>query len=407
MQAKLTSMLTSVALTIALLIQIPVFAAPTPVTDNTSDGYDSTSVTKILEKTSISTLKAKAAVLIDATSGNVLFEKNSTEKLPIASVTKIMSMLMVMEAIDSGKLSFDDKVPVSEHSYNMGGSQVYLKPGEEFTVREMLKAVAVHSANDATVALAEKVAGSEDTFVSSMNERAKALGMNDSNFLDCTGLTDEGHYSSAKDVAIMSRELITKHPKIFEFTTIWTDKFRDGTFDLSNTNKLIRFYQGANGLKTGFTTKAGYCLSGAAKRNNLQLISVVLGEPDTNTRFAETRKLLDYGFANYELTKLESKGTPVGETDVKKGVSTKVKGIFSDDVNLLLNKGQKGKISKSIKLESLSAPVKAGTKIGEAVFTLDGKEVGKADIVAQATVEKASFIRLFFRMVLAWLGFGK
>lgn len=384
------------------LLSIPALGATNP------DEYDSMAVTKTLEKTNVFDLKAKASVLIDASTGQVLLEKNSHEKLPIASVTKTMSLLLVMDAVDSGKITMDDKVTVSDHSYNMGGSQVYLKPGEEFTVTEMLKAVAVHSANDATVALAEKIAGSEDAFVAMMNEKAKALGMNDTNFLDCTGLTDEGHYSSANDVALMSRDLIMNHPKILEFTTIWHDTFRNGQFSLDNTNKLIRFYDGANGLKTGFTTKAGYCLSAAAKRNNLQLIAVVLGEPDTNTRFAEARKLMDYGFANYEVTQLDKKGVAVGEVGVKKGLKTKVKAIYGEDVKLLLNKGEKGKITREVKLEpDINAPVTAGQKLGEVIYKIGDKEIGKTPAVAEAKVDKASFIRLFFRMVLSWFGIGR
>ncbi|MCX7708818.1 MAG: D-alanyl-D-alanine carboxypeptidase [Clostridia bacterium] len=384
------------------IFTLPIHAAPNP------DEYNSLAVSKAMEKTSVFELKAKANILMDGTTGSVLLEKNSHEKLPIASVTKVMSMLLIMEAIDSGKLTLEDKVPVSEHAYGMGGSQVYLKPGEEFTVDEMLKAVAVHSANDATVALAEKVSGSEDAFVSKMNEKAKELGMNDTNFLDCTGLTDEGHYSSANDVALMSRELLMKHPKVTDYTTIWIDRFRDGKFELANTNKLIKFYPGANGLKTGFTSKAGYCLSAAAKKDNFQLIGVVLGEPDTNTRFAEARKLLDYGFANFELTQVNKKGEEVGEVEVKKGLKTKVKAVLGDDVKLLMNKAEKGKVTREVKLSSdIEAPVDAGKKVGEVIYRIGDKEVGKADAVAQEKVENASFVRLFFRMVVSWFGIGR
>lgn len=373
-----------------------------------SDGYDAATVMKIMEKTNVFDLKAKSAVLMDSISGNLLVEKNSHEKFPIASITKIMSMLLLMEAIDSGSLRFEDKVTVSVHSYEMGGSQVYLKPGEEFTVNEMLKAIAVHSANDATVAIAEKIAGSEDVFVSMMNEKAKALGMNDTNFLDCSGLTDEGHYSSAHDIAVMSRELISKHPKILEYSSIWIDSFRNGQFSLNNTNKLIRFYQGTNGLKTGFTTKAGYCLSATAKRNNLQLVAVVLGEPDSNTRFAESRKLLDHGFANYEVSQVNKKDEGAGSFEIKNGMKTKANAIYGEDINLLLNKSQKGKITREIRMfESVGAPVELGQKIGEVVYKINEKQVGTADLVSDSKVEKASFIRLFFRMLLEWVGIGR
>jgi D-alanyl-D-alanine carboxypeptidase (penicillin-binding protein 5/6) len=257
-------------------------------------------------------------------------------------------------------------VQVSEHSYDMGGSQVYLKPGEEFSVLDMLKAIAIHSANDATVAMAEKISGSEEAFVAMMNQKAKELGMNDTNFLDCTGLTDDGHYSCANDVAIMSRELVMKHPKILEITTIWHDTFRNGLFSLDNTNKLIGRYDGINGLKTGFTTKAGYCLSATALRNNMQLIAVVLGEPNGDIRFTEAKKLMDYGFATYEITEVNKKGEEVSVVEVKKGVGLSVKGVYGADVKLMLKKGDKGQIKRETKLEeSLTAPVKTGQKIGK------------------------------------------
>jgi serine-type D-Ala-D-Ala carboxypeptidase (penicillin-binding protein 5/6) len=393
------------------IFTIQTFAVTTVDETNTS-AYDSITVQKIMDKTSLFDLTAKGAVLIDASTGKVLFEKDSHQKLPIASVTKVMSMLLIMEALDSGKIRLDDKVTVSEHSFDMGGSQVWLKPGEEFAVSDMLNAVAIHSANDATVALAEKVSGSEEVFVAAMNEKAKELGMNDTNFLDCTGLTDDGHYSSANDIALMSKELIMKHPKIIDFTTTWHTLFRENdpahTVALDNTNKLIHFYQGANGLKTGFTTKAGYCLASAAKRNNFQLIAVVLGEADSNTRFAESRKLLDYGFANYEITQVDNKGTEIGNVSVKKGVQKQVKGIYSDDVKLLVNKGEKGKLDKEVKLTpDLTAPIKQGQKVGEVIYKMNGNEVGKAEIIAESKVDRASFIRLFFRMILGWVGIGK
>jgi D-alanyl-D-alanine carboxypeptidase (penicillin-binding protein 5/6) len=325
-----------------------------------------------------------------------------------ASITKIMSMLLIMEAIDSGKLSFDDIVPVSEHAYSMGGSQVYLKPGEEFTVTEMLKAIAIHSANDATVAVAEKIAGSEEAFVNMMNERAAELGMKDTRFLDCTGLTDDGHYSTASDIAIMSRELVKNHPKVLEFTSIWLDSFRDGTFSLNNTNRLVRFYEGVNGLKTGFTSKAGYCLAATASRNNLNLISVVLGGPDSNTRFNESRKLLDYGFANFEKVKVNSKGEQMQQVLVKNGLKMEVNAILAEDVILLLKKGSKGNIeSKVVIEENILAPLSEGQKIGRVIYSVNGEELGTADLVSDREVKKASFIRLFFRMALDWIGIGR
>lgn len=372
------------------------------------DEYNAVTVAKIEKNTSVFDLKAKSAIIIDAASGNVLFEKDSHEKLAMASVTKIMTMLLVMESVSEGKLSLDDMVPVTEHAYRMGGTQVYLKPGEQFSVWDMLKAVAIHSANDAAVALAEKVSGSEEAFVQLMNDRAKELGMNDTHFLDSNGLTDDGQYSSANDVSLMSRELINKHPKILELTGKWQDKFRNDTFSLDNTNKLVRYYTGCNGLKTGTTSKAGSNLSASAKRNNLQLIAVVLGEPDSNTRFAEARKLLDYGFANFEAIKMADKGEIAGKISVKKGVYLDVNGVFPDEVKLLLGKGEKSKVQRELNMaEDLTAPVKAGQKVGTVIYKVGEKEVGKYDVVAENKVEHASFIRLFFRMMISWFDLGR
>ncbi|RCX19310.1 D-alanyl-D-alanine carboxypeptidase (penicillin-binding protein 5/6) [Anaerobacterium chartisolvens] len=357
-------------------------------------------------------LDAKAAVLIDGMSGNTLFEKNSNEKLPIASVTKIMTMLLIMEAIDGDKIQFDNNVRVSDHSYNMGGSQVWLKPGEEFTVKEMMNAVAIHSANDAAVALAEFISGSEEVFVAEMNKKAADLGMRDTKFLDCTGLTDEGHYSSARDIAVMSRELLSKHPSIIDFTKTWHAMFREKDAEhkvsLDNTNKLIRHYNGTIGLKTGFTSKAGHCLCAAAVRNDLTLISVVLGERDSNTRFAESKKLLDYGFSNYEIMQVSQKGEEIATVDVKKGIESNVRGVLKEDVKLLIKKGEKGELEKKTEVDpNVEAPVKAGQKIGEIIYFMSGKEIGKAEIAAENDVERASFAKLFSMMMVSWFSLGR
>jgi len=407
---KGTANIIIVALLFTFLIPIKAYS----VEDDSE--YEDEVVSKIVDNTNVLDLKAKSAILIDGNTGSVLLEHNSRERLPLASVTKIMSMLLIMEAIDSGKLKYDDKVPVSEHAHSMGGTQVWLEPGEEFTVAEMLKAVVIRSANDCTVALAEKIAGSEEAFVDMMNKRAKELGMNDTNFLDCTGLAEienDGHYSSAYDIAIMSRELLMKHPDITQFTKIWHDKFREGVegktpVSLDNTNKLIRYYEGANGLKTGYTSKSGYCLSASAKRNNLQLIAVVLGEPDSNTRFAEARKLLDHGFANFETAKVNMKGEVVQEVEVKKGLKEKINVIFADDVYLLLRKGNLEQVSRELNLNTdITAPLKAGQKLGEMIYRLNEMEVGRADLVAETEVERASFIKLFYRMLIKWFTIGR
>lgn len=375
--------------------------------------YDAETVMKIMSKTSVDDLKAKSAILIDCNTGKVLLEKNCHEKLPIASVTKIMSMLLIMESIDTGIITWDTKVKVSEHSWSMGGSQVWLEPGEVFTVDEMMKAVAIHSANDATVALAEAIAGSEDAFVAMMNQKAKELGMERTNFLDCSGLTDEGHYSCAYDIAVMSRELLLKYPEITKYTTIWHALFRENVpgknpVSLDNTNKLIRNYEGTIGLKTGFTSAAGYCLAAAAVRNGQELISVVLGEPDSNTRFAESRKLLDYGFSNFETVIVNKKGEEVQQVQVKKGMKPSVTAVFKEDVKLLMKKGDKGKIERIVKVyEDLKAPVKPGQKIGEVTYMVSENEVGRAELVAAGDVQKASFLRIFITMVEKWFALGR
>lgn len=404
MSRRVVSYFIIISFTVLLMFNFKVFAQSEANENSFEDTVE-------VNSASAFELKSKSAILVDTIGGNILYEKNIHEKLPIASVTKIMSMLLVMEAIDSGKLTMNDMVEVSENAYSMGGSQVYLKPGEEFTVRDMLKAVSIHSANDATVALAEKTAGSEEIFVNMMNEKAKELGMENTNFLDTTGLTDVGNYSTAYDITLMSRELMIKHPSVLEFTSKWMDKFREGEeaeIGLVNRNKLVRFYDGANGLKTGFTNKAGHCISASATRNDLSLIAVVLAGPDSNTRFSEARKLLDYGFANYEKCKLESKGDEVGKIAVKKGLVSEIKAIYAKDAVFLTTKGIKSKIEKIINIpENVTAPIKNGQKIGEAIYYIDGKEIGKIELISDTEVEKAVFKRLIFCMILEWFSLGR
>jgi D-alanyl-D-alanine carboxypeptidase (penicillin-binding protein 5/6) len=397
-----------ILLLFSAVMTIPVYGKIEGVTD-----YDSVEVMKIQSNTSLTNLKAKAAILMDCSTGTVLLEKNSHEKLPIASITKIMSMMLIMEAIDAGVIAYDTKVTVSEYSWSFGGSQVWLEPGEVFTVDELLKAVAIHSANDATVALAEAIAGSEETFVAMMNQKARELGMKDTNFLDCTGLTDTGHYSSAYDIALMSRELLLKHPEITDYTSVWHAKFRENVpgknyVSLDNTNKLVRHYNGTVGLKTGYTSAAGHCLSAAAVRDGQQLISVVLGEPDSNTRFAESRKLLDYGFANFETVLMDNMGDVIQQVEVRKGLQPVTNAVYREDVKLLLRKGEKGKIERTVNLATdIKAPVKSGQKIGEVVYILSGREVGKADIVASSDVQRATFLRIMLRLMQEWFCLGR
>ena len=337
-------------------------------------------------------LSAKSALLMEASTGTILYEKASHEPLPPASVTKIMTMLLVMEALDNGQYTLDDLVPVSELAASMGGSQVFLEPNEQMSVHDMLKAVAVASGNDAAVALAEYTAGSHEGFVAKMNERAKQLGMNDTHFVNCNGLDTDGHLTSAHDIALMSREIM-KHPKIFEYTTIWMDSIRDGKFGLANTNKLIRFYEGANGLKTGSTSKARYCLTASAERDGMMLCAVVLGAPTSAKRFSAARSLLDYGFANFSVyrPKLEK----VNEVKVVGGKAKSVK-CHTSDSSVLLPKSEKNKVEEVVELpKQLKAPVKKGDVIGKVKYVSGDKTLLEKDIVASADVKKAGFFDIF------------
>ncbi|NLX76714.1 MAG: D-alanyl-D-alanine carboxypeptidase [Clostridiaceae bacterium] len=353
-------------------------------------------------------IKAKSALLMCANTGEIIFEMNSDERRPIASITKIMTMLLVMEAIAQNKISLDDVVVASEHAAGMGGSQVYLAVGEEFTVHDLLKAVAIHSANDASVALAEHVAGSEGVFVTMMNEKARELGMTNTNFLDCSGLTDEGHYSTARDIAIMARELITKYPLIIEYTTIKHDTFRNGTFDLDNTNHLIGKYRGMTGLKTGVTNAAGYCLTATASRDGLDLISVILGAESMSLRFSETTKMLDYGFSNYEIMKIERKGETAGKVMVRKGLGLSVPVAYEDNKSVLLKRGQRDKVQQEVRLpEYVNAPVSTGDRAGEVVLTLENKEILSIPLIVTEDVQKASWFKLFLRLTVHWFSLAR
>ena len=337
---------------------------------------------------------AKSAILMEAQTGEVLLEKEMDEKLPIASVTKIMTMLLIMEEIASGRMTFADEVTVSEYAMSMGGSTMFLETGEVLTVHDMLKGIAVASANDGCVAMAEHISGSVDAFVTRMNERAKELGMENTSFINTNGLDAEGHYSSAYDVAIMARELI-KHEKIFEYTTIWTDSLRDGKFALANTNRLVRFYRGATGLKTGSTDNAGCCLCATAERDGVSLIAVVLGAPTSKDRFSDATKLLDYGFANYSVAHPISKGEEVGEIKVNKGVKDIVKAVARDDFQKVIKKGEGDKVEMSLTIaEEITAPVKSGEVIGRAEYFIENESIGSVDVVCAEDVDKMSLLQM-------------
>jgi D-alanyl-D-alanine carboxypeptidase (penicillin-binding protein 5/6) len=343
---------------------------------------------------------ARAAVLIDAATGTVLYEKNSREKLPPASITKIMTMLLVMEAIDRGELKWDDKVVASEHAASMGGSQIFLEVGEEMTVADLMKGVAMASGNDASVALAEKIAGSEQLFVEMMNEKAKELGMEDTHFVNSNGLPAPDHVTSARDIAIMSRELL-KYEKITEFTGKYEDYLRKDTkkpFWLVNTNKLVRFYSGADGLKTGFTSEAKFCLSATAKRDGMRVIAVVLGEPDTKTRNAEVSRLFDYAFSQYKQVPIIKQGDTLGIVKVEKGLQRELPIKADKPYTVLMKKSQKPEsIQHEVILNAVKAPVKKGQPIGKIVIRSDGGVIDEIEILAPETIEKAGWWRLFKR----------
>lgn len=350
-------------------------------------------------------LNAKSAILMEESTGNILYESNPDERLPIASVTKVITMLLIMEAVDSGKISLDDMVTVSENAMSYGGSTMFLETGEQLTVNDMLKGIAVASANDGCVAMAEHLAGSESAFVDMMNEKAKELGMENTHFMNTNGLDEDDHYSSARDVAIMSRELM-KHETIFNYTSIWMDTLRGGKFQLANTNKLIRFYDGANGLKTGSTSKALCCLSAAAKRNDMQLIAVVLGAPTSAERFASAKSLLDYGFANYAVNTQITAGDEVQKIAVEKGVDKEVGVVAGDSCSTLVKKGQEDNITKEIKIdETITAPIEAGQKIGTMTISRDGEVIADIDLNASSAVEKKR-IGLIIKDFFATIFFG-
>ena len=347
-------------------------------------------------------ITAPAAVLMDANSGKILFEKNAHDQRPCASITKVMTLTLVMEAIDSGKIHLDDVVTTSAHAASMGGSDIWLEEGEQMSVDDMIKATAVASANDAAVALAEFVSGSEDDFVAAMNEKAKSLGMEDTTFLNCNGLDEEGHITSAYDVALMSRELI-KHEKIFDYTSIWIDYLRGGETQIVNTNKLLKSYNGITGLKTGTTGDAGSCISATAERNGLSLIGVVLGAASGTDRFRDAATLLDYGFANFESRQL-TLSDELAPINVENGMQDTVEVACEDSAWLTVPKGEGEGVKESLDIPAtISAPVADGDVVGSLTFTLSGEELAAFDIVATEDVAEKSFgsiVFLLFRSMI-------
>jgi len=342
-------------------------------------------------------VNAKSAVLMDYSTGRALYAKNADEALPPASVTKIMTILLFMEEVERGNISLDDEITVSEYAASMGGSQVYLEPGETMRAEELLKCVIIASANDAAVALAEKVAGSEEAFVARMNERAAELSMNNTHFENVTGLDDDTtkHLTSAYDIALMSRALL-RHETIFKYTTVWMDTIRDGAFGLTNTNRLIRFYNGATGLKTGSTSRAGFCMSATAKRDGMHLIAVVMGSPTRDARNEAARQLLDYGFATHSI--YENAGGEAGRVSVVGGVSDSCAAEYPS-FTALLAKGKHKNVQTEILLEErVSAPIKKGDRVGTVRYLIEGEILSECEITATEDVPKISFFELLRRM---------
>ena len=347
------------------------------------------------------TVAGKSALLMDAATGTVLYEHNAHEPLAPASVTKVMTMLLIMEAIDAGKIGWNDTVTASEAAAAKGGSQIYLKVGETMSVSDMVKSIAVSSANDCACAMAEHLAGSEAAFVEQMNKRAAELGMTHTKFVNCTGLDDDPnakeHLTCAYDIAIMSRQLLVHHPDIKKFTTIWMDTVRNGTFGLSNTNKLVRFYQGATGLKTGFTSAAGYCLSASAQRDGMELIAVVMGAATSQERFADCKSMLDYGFANFSLV---APKTEEGTVPVTLGTAETVTAVPAENPQLLVDKAQKNEVSVEVKLESgVTAPVSQGQRLGVMTVRVGEQVLSEIPMVAKEAVPRLTWGQIFLRVL--------
>ena len=348
-------------------------------------------------------LESGAAILIEQTTGKILYAHNMHEQLRPASVTKIMSILLIMEALDGGRIKYEDTVPCSENAHAMGGSQIWLDTTENLTVRDMLKSICVVSANDCTVAMAEYLAGSEEAFVQMMNAKAKTLGMNDTCFKNCHGIDEDGHVTSAYDIALMSKELLNNHPSITEFTTIWMDSIRDGKSSLVNTNKLIRNYKGATGLKTGSTSIALYNLSASATRDGLSLIGVIMKAPTTKIRFAEATKILNYGFANYNSKNFGNKGDVICTADINKGIKSKVNLVLEKDASVLVKKGDNGNITQNIIIDkNITAPIEEGDVLGKIEYNAGENKILEINLVAQENVEKNNMWNITMSLYKKW-----
>ena len=350
------------------------------------------------EKRQQEQISAPSAILMEASTGQIIYEKNPDEKLPPASVTKVMTLLLIFDALDSGQIKLGDEVTTSEYAASMGGSQVFLEPGETQTVDTLIKCISVASANDACVSMAEYICGNEEEFVAKMNKRAKDLGMKNTHFVNCNGLDADGHLTTARDIALMSKELIITYPQIFDYCNIWMENITHKTqkgeseFGLTNTNKLIRQYHGCTGMKTGSTGKAGFCLSATATRNKIHMIAVVMGCESSKARIKDARTLLDYGFSNCQRIHSETTRKEIGRIPVQKGQRSEVSCQEKVTADLIDIKTQKGKIVKKIKIDSVKAPVKKGQKIGEIQYSKGNIMIHKEKILAQETINKADFL---------------
>lgn len=370
----------------------------------TVNSSDITETDSKVEKNNSINLESGAAILIEQSTGQILYTHNEHEQLRPASVTKVMSILLIMEQIDNGTLSYTDKISCSETARSMGGSQIWLDPRETLTVDEMLKAICVVSANDCVVAMAEHIAGSEEAFVQMMNDKAKELGMNDTCFKNCHGIDEDGHITSAYDISLMSRELLENHPNITKYTTIWMDSLRDGKSQLVNTNKLIRTYKGITGLKTGSTSLALYNLSASATRDDLSLIAVILKAPSTKVRFAEAQKLLDYGFNKYSYKSFGNKNDIIQSVTVNKGVKNYTNAILENNAGTLIEKGKESQVSQSIEINSnIEAPIKKGDKLGQVTFSLDGTKLTSINLVADSDINKINVFTMSKRIIYSWI----
>ena len=355
------------------------------------------------------TPNAKSSILMESSTGKILYEKNSNEKFAPASMTKMMSLLLIMENIDNGNLKMDEIIKISKNASSMGGSQIFLKENEQMTVEDLLKGITIGSANDATVALAERIAGTEDAFVKLMNDKVKELNLKNTNFKNCTGLDEINHYSSAYDMSIIAKELV-KHKTILEFSSIYETYLRKGTeneFWLVNTNKLVRFYNGVDGLKTGYTDEAGYCLTATINKDNMRVIAVVMGEPTSNVRNDEVSNLIDYGYNLYQREIYLTKEEVLDTVPIEKGNDKTVNIVTIEDASIINKKGHKiGEITYELDIKNIKAPIKKGEVVGSVIIKEDGKEIIKTNVTVNETVEKASFITLFLRNLNEILSFN-